>query len=216
MIRDDFPFSDTPAPEVLVSESEKLVDGHVWDIRRERFEFGGDILEREYMDHTGAVAVLALDDEDRVLLFQQYRHPIGHRDWEIPAGLMDISGESGLATAVRELAEEADLTAEHWSLLLDLFLSPGGSSEVVRVFVARGLSEATHEFVRAGEEAELEPVWVPLDAAVAAVLDGRIANGLAASALLAAAASKAGGWATLRDPRTPWTARDLVRGERSK
>lgn len=216
MIRDDFPFADIPATEVRVSASEKLVTGHVWDVRRERFAFGDEVLEREYMDHTGAVAVLALDDEDRVLLFQQYRHPIGHRDWEIPAGLMDIPGESGLATAERELAEEADLAAAHWALLLELFLSPGGSSEVVRVFVARGLSEATHDFVRGGEEAELEPVWVPLEAAVAAVLEGRIANALAASALLAAAASKAAGWATLRDPHTPWTARELVRGQRSK
>lgn len=216
MLRDDFPFSDTPVPELKVTASEKLVTGHVWDIRRDRFEFGGSELVRDYMDHTGAVAVLALDDEDRVLLFQQYRHPIAHRDWELPAGLMDVPGESGLATAERELAEEADLAADHWALLLELFLSPGGSSEVIRVFLARSFSEATHDFVRTGEEAELQPVWVPLEAAVAAALEGRIANGLTVSALLAAAASKATGWATLRDPHTPWTAREIVRGERSK
>lgn len=209
-------FADEPAPEVRVLSSQQLVAGHVWDIRRDQLEFGGRVLERDYMDHPGAVAVLAIDDEDRVLLFRQYRHPIAHRDWEIPAGLMDVSGESGLAGARRELAEEADLQASQWALLLDLFLSPGGSSEVIRVFLARDLAPVDHDFVRDGEEAELEPVWVPLDEAVTAVLDGRVANGLTVSAVLAAAASRARGWETLRDPELPWTARETVRGERSK
>lgn len=208
--------ADEPAGDVRVLESTLLSPGHVWDIRRDRFEFGETVLERDYVDHPGAVGVLAVDDEDRVLMFRQYRHAIAHRDWEIPAGLMDVPGESGLASAQRELAEEADLEADHWALLLDMFLSPGGSSEATRVFLARGMSEATHDFVREGEEAELEPVWVPLDEAVAAVLAGRIANSLTVGAVLAAAASRAGGWASLRDPYAPWTAREAVRGERSK
>lgn len=214
--RPELTLADAPAPEVRVLDSRELVAGHVWDIRRDRLAFGDAVLERDYMDHPGAVAVLALDEEDRVLLLQQYRHPIAHRDWEIPAGLMDVPGESGLAGAKRELAEEADLRAEHWSLLLDLFLSPGGSSEAVRVFLARGLSAETHDFVREGEEAELAPTWVPLDDAVTAVLDGRFANSITAGAVLAAAAAKARGWSTLRDPHSAWTAREHVRGERSK
>lgn len=207
---------DTPATDVRVLESRQLLSGYVWDIRRDRFAFGDGELERDYVDHPGAVAVLAIDDDERVLLFKQYRHAIGQRDWEIPAGLMDVAGENGLAGAQRELAEEADLQADHWALLLELFLSPGGSSETIRVFLARGLSAATHDFVRDGEEAELVPVWVPLDEAVAAVLDGRIANSITASALLAAAAARATGWASLRDPHAPWTAREIARGERSK
>lgn len=210
------PIADEPAADVRVLESREVFGGHVWDIRRERFVLGETEIERDYMDHTGAVAVLALDDDDRVLLFRQYRHPIAHRDWEIPAGLMDAPGEAGLVTAQRELAEEADLQADHWALLVDLFLSPGGSSEVVRIFLARGLSEAEHEYVRDDEEAELEPVWVPLDEVVEAVLGGRVANGLTVSAVLAATASKARGWASLRDPHAEWTAREIVRGERSK
>lgn len=208
--------ADTPAPEVRVLASRELVAGHVWDIRRDRLAFGDAELERDFMDHPGAVAVLALDGDDRVLMFQQYRHPIAHRDWEIPAGLMDVPGESGLVGAQRELAEEADLQAENWSLLLELFLSPGGSSEAVRVFLARDLSPAVHDFVREGEEAELVPVWIPLDDAVTAALEGRIANSLTVGAVLAAAAARARGWNTLRDPHTPWSARDAVRGERSK
>lgn len=214
--RPERPIADEPATDVVVHDSRELVAGHVWDIRRDRFDFNGQVLERDFMDHPGAVAVLALDEHDRVLMFQQYRHPIAHRDWEIPAGLMDVAGESGLTGAKRELAEEADLEATDWSLLLDMFLSPGGSSEAIRVFLARGLSEAVHDFVREGEEAELVPTWVPLSDAVAAVLDGRVKNGLTVGAVLAAAAAKAAGWQTLRDPHLAWTARDLVRGDRSK
>lgn len=209
-------FADEPAADVRVLESHSLVTGYVWDIRRERFTFGDTELERDYMDHPGAVAVLALDDHDRLLMFRQYRHPIAHRDWEIPAGLMDVPGESGLVTAQRELAEEADLEADHWALLLELFLSPGGSSEATRVFIARGLAPIEHDYVRDGEEAELTPEWVPLEDAVAAALGGRIGNSLTVSAVLAAAASQAQGWATLRDPHAPWAARETVRGERSK
>lgn len=209
-------FADQPADEVRVLASTELVGGRVWDIRRDRFAFGDEELVRDYMDHPGAVAVLALDDDDRALMFRQYRHPIAHRDWELPAGLMDMPGEGGLAAAERELAEETDLQADHWALLLDLFLSPGGSSEVARIFLARGLSPVEHDFVRDGEESELVPEWIPLDDAVEAALAGRIANGLTVSAVLAAAASRARGWATLRDPHSPWTARGIVRGERSK
>ena len=208
------PLADEPA-EVRVLDSELLVRGRVWDVRRDRFVFGGSELVRDYVDHTGAVAVLAMDADERVLLIRQYRHPIAHRDWEIPAGLMDAPGESGLGAARRELAEEADLRAGRWDLLLDLFLSPGGTSEAMRIFLARDLEAVAHDYVRADEEAELEPRWVPLDEVVEAALDGRIRNAVTASAALAAAASRARGWATLRDPELPWAARDASRGERS-
>nr|WP_209706838.1 NUDIX hydrolase [Leucobacter exalbidus] len=207
--------SDTPAA-VDVLDSELLVHGRVWDVRRDRFTFGDSELVRDYIDHTGAVAVLALDDQDRVLVMRQYRHPVARRDIEIPAGLMDAPGESGLAGAQRELAEEADLAANRWDLLLDLFLSPGGSSETMRIFLARDLCPTTHDFVREGEEAELQPEWVPLDDAVAAALAGRIGNSVTVSAVLAAYAAREAGWATLRDPKTPWEFREGVRGERSR
>lgn len=208
------PLADEPA-DVRVLQSERLVHGHVWDVRRERFEFGGAVLERDYMDHPGAVAVLAINDQGEVLLIQQYRHPIAHRDWEIPAGLMDVPGESGLRAAQRELAEEADLRADRWDLLLDVFLSPGGTSEAMRVFLARDLHPVQHSHVRREEEAELVPRWVPLDAVVDAALDGRIRNAVTVSAALAAHVSRDLGWQTLRDPELHWTARDASRGERS-
>lgn len=208
-------FADERADDVRVLDSELLVRGHVWDIRRDRFAFGDTELVRDYMDHPGAVAVLAIDADDRVLLIQQYRHPIAHRDWEIPAGLMDVPGESGLRSAQRELAEEADLRAERWDLMLDLFLSPGGTSEAMRVFLARDVHPVEHDYVRGEEEAELVPRWVPLDDVVAAVFAGRVHNAVTASAVLAAHAARSAGWQTLRDPEQPWTAREASRGERS-
>lgn len=208
--------ADEVANDVRVIDSELLTVGRVWDLRRDRFALpSGEELMRDYVDHTGAVAVLAMDDDDRVLLIRQYRHAVGVRDWEIPAGLMDIAGEPALRGAQRELAEEADLRASQWHLLLDVMTTPGGSSEAIRIFLARGLSQVHHDYVREGEEAEIISRWVPLADAVNAVLSRDIQNAITANAVLAAAASRAGGWASLGDPNEPWARRSTVRGERS-
>ena len=180
--------------------------GHVWDVRRDRFEYGSSAISREYVDHTGAVAILALDDDDRAILIRQYRHPIARRDWEIPAGLLDIDGEDPLAAAQREFAEEVDLRASEWSLLSDIFTSPGGSSEAIRIYLARGLS-AVAAFDRTEEEAELETRWVSLDDAVDAVLDRRLGNSVLGIAVLAAHASRQRGWVSLGDANAEWLAR---------
>lgn len=189
--------------DVTVADSSEQFHGHVWDVRRDRFEYGSSEIVREYVDHTGAVAILALDENDRVMLIQQYRHPIGMRDWEIPAGLLDIVGEDPLVAAQRELAEEADLSATDWSVLVDFFTSPGGSTEAIRVYLARGLS-ATKAFDRTEEEAELETRWVSLDDTVDAVLKRTVGNSILALAVLAAQASKARGWSTLSDAHAEW------------
>jgi ADP-ribose pyrophosphatase len=209
------PLRDTPAPDVRVLSSEVIAPGYVWDVRRERFEFGDEQLIRDYVDHPGAVAVLALDEAGRVLLIRQYRHAIAHRDWEIPAGLMDLAGESGLAAAQRELAEEVDLGADRWDLLLDIWTTPGGNSEAVRIFLARDLRQTGRSFEREGEEAELLLRWEPLDSAAEAVLEGRVQNAITAGAVLAALASRERDWSTLRPADTPWTSRELARGQRS-
>ena len=210
------PLADAHAADVGVESSELLTRGHVWDVRRDRFAYGGSVLERDYVDHPGAVAVLALDDQERVLLIRQYRHPIAHRDWEIPAGLMDVAGEPGLAGAQRELAEEADLAAARWDVLLDICTTPGGNSETIRIFLARELSQVAHDYVRSEEEAEMLLRWEPLDDVIDAVLRGDVQNAVTTNAVLAAAAARTRGWRTLRSATTPWRRRDLVRGERSK
>lgn len=206
---------DEVAREIEVRESIRLVEGRVWDVQRDRLSYAGDELVRDYVDHTGAVGVLALDEHDRVLLIQQYRHAIAAREWEIPAGLMDAPHESGLETAKRELAEEADLTAETWHVLTELYTTPGGSSETIRVFLARNLSTLEHDYVRTGEESDMRVEWVPLEDAVTAVLERRIQNGVLIAAVLAAHAAQQRNWLTLAHANEPWTRRDWVRGERS-
>ena len=193
---------DLVVPEI--ESGETVFSGKVWDIRREVFWLDGVRITREFTDHTGAVAVLALDERDRVLLIKQYRHPLRVRDWELPAGLLDLAGESPLAGAKRELAEEADLVAEQWDLLSEFMSSPGGSNEVIRVYLARGVSAAPEVFERTEEEAAIELRWVPLDEAVDAVLSRDVQNSILAIALLSATAGRARGWETLAPADSPW------------
>jgi ADP-ribose pyrophosphatase len=178
------PLADQRDPAELL-ERETVFEGKVWDVVRDRVRFGDGELVREYVRHTGAVAILAIDDQERVLLINQYRQPIGTRDWEIPAGLLDVKGEEPLAAAKRELAEEADLQASEWSDPIMFTSTPGGSDEVLHVYEARGLS-ATATFDRIDEEAEIVLRWAPLDEVVDAVLDGRLHNAILMIAVLSA------------------------------
>lgn len=177
--------ADEPSNPTIV-RSDRVYEGKVWDIQSETFDYDGDEITREFVKHTGAVAVLAVDDQGRVLLIQQYRHPIRMREWEIPAGLLDIAGEPPLDAAKRELAEEADLVATDWSELATFHSSPGGSNELIRVYLAAGLSAAAETFARSEEEADIVPRWVALEDAVAAVLAGRLQNSILTIAVLAA------------------------------
>ena len=173
-----------------VLHTELPFEGRVWDIRRDRFDFAGTELVREYVDHPGAVGILAIDDDDRILLINQYRHPIRSREWELPAGLLDVDGEPPLEAAKRELAEEVDLVAEYWDELISFANSPGGSNERLRIFQATGLSASAEPFPRSEEEAEIVKRWVSIDDAVAAVLDGRVSNSILIVAVLAAHARR--------------------------
>ena len=171
-------------PEVI--QSDLVYKGWVWDVRSDRVAYGDGEIVREYVDHTGAVAVLALDDDGRVLLIQQYRHPIRHRDWELPAGLLDIAGEDPMVAAQRELAEEADLVARHWQPLVSTWTTPGGNSELIRIYLATGIQAAPAAYDREDEEADIRLEWVPLSDAADAVLEGRLRNGILSIGVLAA------------------------------
>ncbi|WP_136031207.1 NUDIX domain-containing protein [Microbacterium sp. PF5] len=185
-LSDGGPLRDEPLdPEVL--SSELVYEGRVWDVRSDRVRYGDGEIVRQYVAHPGAVAIVALDDEGRVLLIQQYRHPIRHRDWELPAGLLDVPGEDPAAAAQRELAEEADLVAAHWEPLVSSWTTPGGNDELIQLFLATGITAADAAHSREDEEADIRLAWVPLDDAVAAVLDGRMRNGILAIGVLAAA-----------------------------
>ncbi|MEO5781500.1 MULTISPECIES: NUDIX hydrolase [Arthrobacter] len=201
--------SDEPSPRRLLS-SHKVYEGRIWDVVSDSFKLSddGEPLVRDYIDHPGAVAILPMNDDGDVLLLRQYRHPVGMDLWEIPAGLLDVEGEDFVAGAARELAEEADLIASRWNVLADFFNSPGSSSEAIRIYLARGLSDVPgHELhVRTDEEAEIELHWTPLDEAVAAVLDGRLHNPSAVVGILAAAAARTDNFQALRPADAPWPA----------
>ncbi len=199
--------NDTPERWEIVGSEEHFA-GYVIKVRTDRVRMpdgngGQEIATRDVVGHPGAVGVVALDDQDRVLLINQYRHPVGYRLWEVPAGLRDKAGEPTWTNARRELAEEAGYQADEWHLLLDYLSSPGFSDERIRVFLARGLSPVELDFDRVHEEADMPVEWVPLDHAVAKVLAGDIHNGLAVIGILAAHAARAAGFQALRPADAP-------------
>jgi 8-oxo-dGDP phosphatase len=201
-------FADEHDPRRLIA-SETLYRGRIWDVVSDTFSLSGDdgdVLVRDYISHPGAVAIVALDDQGRVLLLKQYRQPARMSMWEVPAGLLDVDGEDFVAAAARELAEEADLTADRWNVLVDFFNSPGSSSEAIRIYLARGLAEVPEEqrHTRTEEEAEIEHLWVDLEEAAAAILEGRVHNPSAVAGILAAAQAARSGFTGLRPGDAPW------------
>lgn len=183
--------------------------GRIWSVVSEDVEFDSGTARRDVQRHLGAVAVIALDDADRVLLIRQYRHPVGAWLFEPPAGLLDVPDEDPWRTAQRELAEEAGYQAATWHTLVDLLNSPGGSSEAIRIYLARDLEPLTTGRPVTGEmeEHHLPRVWVPLADAVALVLSSSIGSPSAVAGILALAAVHPDGIAALRPADTPWPMR---------
>jgi 8-oxo-dGTP pyrophosphatase MutT (NUDIX family) len=173
--------------EFPVESTKDVYVGRVMALRSDEVVMpGGRVAVREILEHPGAVAVAALDADDRLMMIYQYRHAVRRRLWELPAGLLDVAGEDPQATAGRELAEEAVLAAAEWAVLVDVAPSPGFSDESVRVFLARGLHDVGRPDLGDDEEADLVTRWVPLTVAVGMVLAGEIVNGVTAAAVLAA------------------------------
>jgi ADP-ribose pyrophosphatase len=196
---------DIPEQRPVKSSRVSLRTGRVIEVRTDEVEMPDGVATRDVVVHPGAVGIVALDDRGRVLLLQQYRHPVRRLLWEPPAGLLDVAGEAPLAAAQRELYEEAHLEADHWHVLVDLFTSPGMSDEATRVFLARGVRDSARDrHPGEHEEVDMPTRWVDLDEAVAAALDGRIHNPLAVSGLLAARAARDVGWSTLRPAELPF------------
>ncbi len=191
--------SSGEAPEVFsVVSSRRVFDGVVASVRVDDVVMpGGGTAKREVVEHGGAVAVVALDmpsltapagdgeSAPTVILIEQYRHALGRRLWELPAGLLDVQGEPAQDAAERELTEETGYRAENWAVLLDVATSPGFTEESVRIFLATGLTQVGRPDAE-HEEADLRVVRVPLAVAVEAALAGKIVNVMAVSGILAA------------------------------
>jgi 8-oxo-dGDP phosphatase len=193
-----------------VASSTVLTRSRLITVRSDKVRMPGNHLaERDVVEHPGAVAVLALDDAERVLMIRQYRHPVGRLLWEIPAGLRDVTGEDPWLTAQRELLEETGYRARDWRVLVDYFTSPGFSTERLRVFLARGLEEVPEverTYVRHDEEAQLVTAWLSLQEAVQMVLAGDLHNGVAALGVLAVYSARAlDGFSGLRSADAPET-----------
>mgnify|MGYP006290715927 CR=1 FL=1 len=207
----DGPVGDTPG-DLGFTDRQVRFAGRIWSVATDVVHFASGDAARDVLLHPGAVAVMALDDEERVLLIRQYRHPVGAWLFEPPAGLLDAPGEHPWHTAQRELAEEAGYQARSWHALLDTYLTPGGSSEAIRIYLARDVHPLEGGRIHTGEaeEAHLPRVWVRLDEAVELVLGGRIGSPTAVLGILARQAARARGWQDLRDAETPWPARDAL------
>jgi ADP-ribose pyrophosphatase len=188
------------------TSSETLHVGKIFALRADRVQMpGGKIVTREVVEHFGAVAIVAMDENGRIPMVYQYRHPLGRRLWELPAGLLDIDGEAPYLSAARELREEAGLQAETWQLLVDLDSAPGFSDESVRVYLATGLTEVDRPEAH-DEEADMTVEWYSIAEVVQRIFSGEIVNSLAVAGILAAYAVSEG----IAEPRpvdAPWTDR---------
>ncbi|BEH01418.1 MAG: NUDIX hydrolase [Propionibacteriaceae bacterium] len=170
----------------------------------------GEQIVRQWVEHPGAVAVMAMDDQGRLAVVHQYRHPVGYRLVEPPAGILDHAGESGVSAARRELAEEARLAASDWRTLVDIFTSPGGLQESIRIFLARDLSptERPDGFVVDGEEADMCLYWLPLEHLVELIYRGEVQSPtMVAGTLALALAVEQGRLDQLRPADADWPAR---------
>jgi 8-oxo-dGDP phosphatase len=200
------PLVDAPDSRQVVSSTSRF-HGRVWDVRTDIVDLGdGQQVERDVVQHPGAVGIVAVDEDLRVLLVYQYRHPVSAVLWEPPAGLLDIPGEDPLDAAARELFEEAAYRASQWSVLIDAFTTPGGSSESVRLYLARNLTPVAEadRHVGEGEERGMMTRWVALREVRAAVLAGELHSPLCIMGILAAASVLIDGVGHSRPVGSPW------------
>lgn len=163
-----------------------LYRGKIINLRRDQVltPGGKEPALREIVEHPGAVAVLVLDQEDRILLVKQYRHAASRILLEVPAGKLE-PGEEPLACARRELAEETGCLGGEWKELAWFYTSPGFCDEKIYLFLARGVSEGPPH--PDGDEA-LEPFWLDLAEAQRSLLRGGINDAKTIAALHFAAA----------------------------
>jgi len=189
------------AADFTVLGSRHRYHGWIIDLRTDEVRMpDGTTAKRDVIDHPGAVAVVAIDERDRVVMVRQYRHPVRDHLLELPAGVLDLDGEPAIEAARRELYEEAAVTASDWWVLLDLYTSPGMTNEAIRIYLATGLAEVAAEdrFETEHEEVTMTVERLPLDRLVQMAMSGQLTNGPAVAGLLAAWVAAKQGWGALR------------------
>jgi len=170
-----------------ISDRKTVFQGMIWNVVSETFEFADQTLTREYVEHPGAVAVLAVNAANEVLMIRQFRQPVRKYLWEIPAGLLDIPGESLEAAALRELHEETGYQSKKLSHLIDFFTTPGGNNEMIRIFMAQELEFVGRPVNQEGEERDLQIEWIPFNEVLSSILQSEVKSPSAVVAVLAAA-----------------------------
>lgn len=201
------PIADLDAPRPVTASATSFA-GRVWTVMTDTVDLGeGGVVTRDYVRHTGAVSVMALNERNELFLMRQYRHPVRRELWEPPAGLLDVGGEPALEAAKRELWEEADLRADTWHTLVDFFTTPGGVSERIRIFLARDLSIVPEgeRFEREAEELGMPCRWVPVSDVLEGIAAGRLGCPTLVAGAFALDYAMRSQWQTLRPADAPFT-----------
>lgn len=196
----DGPDASAAGPEGSGALDERLVErlvesrvihkGRYLEFRLDTIERAdGSRAERDVVWHPGAVAILAIDEDDRVLLVRQYRLPAGRALLEVPAGTLDVDPASGVVedpdvAARRELEEETGHRARSWKRLASFWTAPGFASELMHLYLATDLTPARDDRLGPDEDERLELHRLPVADAIAAADRGEIADGKSLVALL--------------------------------
>lgn len=190
------PLCDEPASWPVTESRDLHRDDWVVAFRTDTVHPPGhpeETFRRLVVEDPGSVVILAVDDDERAIVVQQYRHPVQMRLVELPAGKLDKPGEDPLVAAARELREEVGVAARDWTHLLTTYASPGITAETHALYLARGLEDVDRGFEPHHEEAEMTVVRVPVAHLLDGVLEGRVADGPLAIAVLAYEALKVRG-----------------------
>ena len=174
-----------------LESTEPIFSGHVFSVERRHLSADGLRFDREIVTHPGAVAVLAIDDQDRLLLVRQFRAAVGERILEMPAGTLDIEGEQLEAAARRELAEEAGVSAGRLSVLGRFYNSPGYLTQLTTVFLGEDLIDIDRAPVGI-EEHDIDVIRLPMADALRMIAAGEIPDAFTALAVLLAAQRRGG------------------------
>lgn len=171
--------------EEKMAESLEIFDGEILHVYKDTVTLpNGDAANREVIRHVGAVCVIPVTDDGKVILERQFRYPVSRIITEIPAGKLNSKDEDRLEAAKRELAEETGITADEWTDMGLYYPAPAYSDEKITMYLARGLHRGEQKL---DEDEFLNVIEIPLEEMVQLVLDGRITDGKTQVAVLKAA-----------------------------